>query len=163
MIESVVGWVLSTLALPSVGLPTVFAMSFISATLLPLASEPAVFAVIKANPSLLWAAIAAATAGNSLGGAVDYWLGFGAKKAMAEQQDSRWIGWLMHFGPKTLLLSWLPLVGDPLCVLAGWLKLPFWPSLIYMAAGKLFRYALLTWILLRVPDGIWHQIGAWLG
>jgi membrane protein YqaA with SNARE-associated domain len=163
MIEAAVAWLLSTLALPAVGLSTVFVISFISATLLPLASEPAVYAVIKSNHSLLWPAILAATAGNSLGGAVDYWLGFGAKKAVAEPRDSRWFGWLARFGPRMMLLSWLPLVGDPLCVLAGWLKLPFWPSLFYIAIGKFFRYVILTWILLRIPDGIWHQIGAWLG
>ena len=163
MIEAAVAWLLSALALPAVGLPTVFLVSFIAATLLPMASEPAVFAVIKSNEALLWPALLAATAGNSLGGAVDYWLGFGAKKALAEQQGSRWFGWMQRFGPRVLLMSWLPVVGDPLCVLAGWLKLPFWPAFFYMSIGKFFRYVALTWILLRIPDGIWHQIGAWLG
>lgn len=163
MIEAAVAWLLSALALPAIGLPTVFLVSLISATLLPMASEPAVFAVIKSNGALLWPAIFAATAGNSLGGAIDYWLGFGAKKALAEQQESRWFGWMRRFGPRVLLMSWLPLVGDPLCVLAGWLKLPFWASLFYIAIGKFFRYVALTWILLHIPDGIWHQIGAWLG
>jgi membrane protein YqaA with SNARE-associated domain len=167
MIESAVVWVLHILALPAVGLSSVFVVSFISATLLPLASEPAVFAVIKSNSALLWPAILAATAGNALGGAVDYWMGFGAKKAISEQatqqRGTRWFRGLEGFGPKVLLLSWLPLIGDPLCVLAGWLKWPFWPCFAYMAVGKGVRYIALTWILLWIPDGIWHQIGAWLG
>jgi len=42
------------------------------------------------------------------------------------------------------LLSWLPVVGDPLCAVAGWMRLPFWPCVFYMALGKLARYTLLT-------------------
>ena len=46
--------------------------------------------------------------------------------------------------PKACLLGWLPVVGDPLCTLAGWLKLPFWPCLVYMLIGKFFRYVVMT-------------------
>jgi membrane protein YqaA with SNARE-associated domain len=41
-------------------------------------------------------------------------------------------------------LSWLPVVGDPLCAVAGWLKLPFWPCVFYMAIGKFGRYVTMT-------------------
>ena len=68
------------LALPQFGLSTVFVVSFISATLLPLGSEPAVFGLIKLNPHLFWPAILVATAGNTLGGAVSWWMGVGAHK-----------------------------------------------------------------------------------
>ena len=61
----------------------------------------------------------------------------------------------------SLLLSWLPVVGDPLCSLAGWLKMPFWPSLIYMAMGKFLRYLTATALLMLVPDGVWHRILPW--
>jgi membrane protein YqaA with SNARE-associated domain len=44
--------------------------------------------------------------------------------------------WLEQLGPKACLLSWLPGVGDPLCAVAGWLRLPFWPCVGYMAVGK---------------------------
>lgn len=162
MVESAVAWLLATLAVPSVGLGSVFIISFISATLLPLGSEPAVFAVIKANPELFWAAILVATLGNTLGGAVDYWMGYGAKQAFAKERQTRWFGWLERFGAKTMLLSWLPGIGDPLCTLAGWLKLPFWPSLFYMAIGKFLRYITMTYLLLHVPDGFWHTVGNWL-
>jgi membrane protein YqaA with SNARE-associated domain len=162
MVESAVAWLLATLAVPSVGLGSVFIISFISATLLPLGSEPAVFAVIKANPELFWAVILVATLGNTLGGAVDYWMGYGAKQAFAKERQTRWFGWLERFGAKTMLLSWLPGIGDPLCTLAGWLKLPFWPSLFYMAIGKFLRYITMTYLLLHVPDGFWHTVGGWL-
>ena len=62
-----------------------------------------------------------------------------------------------------MLLSWVPGIGDPLCTLAGWLKIPFWPSVFYMAIGKFLRYVTVTVLLLYVPDGFWHQIARWLG
>lgn len=163
MIESAIAWLLHTLAVPGVGLGSVFVISFVSATLLPLGSEPAVFAVVKANAGLLWPVILVATAGNTLGGMVDYWMGYGAKQAFAKERQSRWFGWLERFGAKTMLLAWLPIIGDPLCTLAGWLKLPFWPSVLYMMIGKFLRYVTITLLLLHVPDGFWRQVADWVG
>jgi membrane protein YqaA with SNARE-associated domain len=142
---------LHTLALPEVGLSTVFVVSLISATLLPLGSEPAVFGLVKLNPDLFWAAIAVATAGNTLGGAIDWWMGYGAhtalnrfRKQANDAYHTRALQWLHRLGPKACLLSWLPGIGDPLCAVAGWLKLPFWPCLAYMAIGKCLRYITMT-------------------
>ncbi|MDC8760221.1 YqaA family protein [Janthinobacterium fluminis] len=163
MIESTIAWLLQLLAAPEVGLTSVFIISFISATLLPLGSEPAVFAVVKANAALFWPVIGVATVGNTLGGAVDYWLGYRAKQAFAKERDTRWFRWLARYGAKTMLLAWLPGIGDPLCTLAGWLKLPFWPSVAYMALGKLARYLTMTTLLLYVPDGVWRAIARLAG
>lgn len=158
MIGAMVNWLLALLAVPKIGLTSVFLISFISATLLPMGSEPAVFAVIKSNPSLYWSVILVATVGNTLGGVLDYAMGYYAKQAFAEERSSRWFRWLSHFGAKTMLLAWLPVIGDPMCTLAGWLKLPFWPSVAYMATGKFLRYVSMTWLLLSVPDGFWRGI-----
>ncbi|WP_394781492.1 YqaA family protein [Undibacterium sp.] len=163
MIETAVHWLLGALAVPKVGLTSVFLISFISATLLPLGSEPAVFAVIRANPALYWQVILVATIGNTLGGIVDYWMGYGAKQAFAAEQEAAWFHWLRRFGPKTMLLAWLPIIGDPICTLAGWLKLSFWPSVMYMAIGKSLRYIAMTYLLLAVPDGFWQKIAEMLG
>jgi membrane protein YqaA with SNARE-associated domain len=159
MIETAVLWLLKVLAAPTVGLTSVFLISFVSATLLPLGSEPAVFAVVKANEAMFWPAVLVATLGNTLGGAVDYLIGYRAKVAFAKERQSRWFSWLARYGAKTMLMSWLPGVGDPLCTLAGWLHLPFWPSVGYMAVGKLARYVVMTASLLYVPDGVWKRIG----
>ncbi len=159
MIETAVLWLLKVLAAPTVGLTSVFVISFVSATLVPLGSEPAVFAVVKANEAMFWPAILVATVGNTLGGVLNYGIGYRAKIAFAKERQSRWFGWLRRFGAKTMLLSWLPGIGDPLCSLAGWLHLPFWPSVMYMAIGKLARYLTMTAALLYVPDGFWKQIG----
>ncbi len=163
MIESTLYSLLTMLALPTVGLPAVFVISFIAATLLPLGAEPAVFAVIKANHALLWPAIIVATAGNTLGGMFDYWLGLRAKHAFAEERQTRWFGWLQRFGAKTMLLGWMPIIGDPLCTLAGWLKLPFWPCVFYMAIGKFVRFVVASWLLLHVSDEFWLRAAHWLG
>jgi membrane protein YqaA with SNARE-associated domain len=162
MIETAVLWLLKVLAAPAVGLTSVFLVSFVSATLLPLGSEPAVFAVVKANPAMFWPGILVATLGNTLGGAFDYLLGHRAKTTFARQRKTRWFAWLERYGAKTMLLSWVPGIGDPLCTLAGWLHLPFWPSVTYMAIGKFVRYVMMTAALLYVPDGVWQRLGALL-
>ncbi|HTN64877.1 MAG TPA: YqaA family protein [Burkholderiaceae bacterium] len=161
MIEAGVLWILGALALPQVGLSSVFLISILSATLLPIGSEPAVFAVIKANDALFWPALAVGTIGNTIGGAIGYGMGYGARQVWPREGNSRWLGWLQRFGPKTLLLAWLPAIGDPLCSLAGWLKLPFWACVGYMAIGKFLRYLAVTWLLLTVPDGFWRAVAHW--
>lgn len=136
------------LSLPEVGLSTVFAVAFVSATLLPMGSEPAVFAMVKLHPELFWPTVLVATAGNTLGGAVSWAMGYGAHKAWDRARktpsEQRALRWLERFGPKACLLSWLPVVGDPLCAVAGWLKFPFWACVAYMAVGKLGRYLTAT-------------------
>lgn len=148
---------LGMLALPQYGLSTLFFVSFVSATLLPLGSEPALFGLLKLNPGLFWPAVLVATAGNTLGGMVDWWMGWGAREVVDKYGKSRWhaqaLDWLRRMGPKACLLSWLPAVGDPLCAVAGWLRLPFWPCVLYMAIGKFLRYLVMTTALLYAFPG----------
>lgn len=148
---------LTALSLPQYGLGTVFVVSLVSATLLPMASVPAVFGLVKLNPELFWPALLVATAGNTAGGAITYWMGLGAERAYEKlthhSADGRALGWLRRWGPPACLLSWLPIVGDPLCGVAGWLRLPFWPCLLYMAIGKFARYVTMTAALLWVFPG----------
>ena len=162
---------LEWLALPELGLTTVFLISLISATLLPLGSEPAVSGLIMLNPDLFWPAILVATAGNTIGGMISWWMGLGAHKAWIIAREHRRAGhpaanakppreltrterrvriWLRKFGAKTCLLSWLPIVGDPLCAVAGWMRLPFWPCVGYMVIGKFLRYLVMTALFLKV-------------
>jgi membrane protein YqaA with SNARE-associated domain len=157
-IEAWIHGLLAALALPRYGLSTVFVIALVSATLLPMGSEPAVFGLLKLNPELFWPAVLVATAGNTVGGAITWWMGYGAEKAyesLAQRKpvEARALKWLERFGPRACLLSWLPLVGDPLCAVAGWLKLPFWPCVAYMAVGKFLRYVTMTAALLWVFPG----------
>jgi membrane protein YqaA with SNARE-associated domain len=155
-ITALLGW----LALPRFGLSTLFLISLLSATLLPLGSEPAVFGLVKLDESLFWPAVLVATAGNTVGGAISWWMGRGAEQAFERVRhrpphELRALAWLQRFGPRACLLSWLPLVGDPLCAVAGWLRLPFWPCVAYMAVGKLARYLTMTAALLWWFPGSW--------
>lgn len=148
---------LHALALPEFGLSTVFVVAFVAATLLPMGSEPAVFGLIKLNPQLFWPTILVATAGNTLGGMTSWWIGRAAHTAVDRYRDSpthlRALRWLERLGPKACVLAFLPIVGDPLCAVAGWLRMPALPCAGWMALGKFARYLVITAGLLWVwPD-----------
>lgn len=193
-LQSSIHALLAALALPGIGLPAIFLISLVSATLLPLGSEPAVFGYVHMAPHMFWPAVGVATLGNTLGGIVTYAMGAGAGNlwqrwrhadparsdafptaaATAQPADplpslssrapagGRWhaltTAWFRRFGPPALLLSWLPGVGDPLCAVAGWLRLPFWPSVCYMAIGKFLRYTVMTAALIHA----WPWVHQWL-
>lgn len=166
MEATLTAWIAALLAwaaVPAIGLPAVFIVALVSATLLPMGSEPVVFAVIKADPALFWPAIAVATLGNTLGGGISWAMGCGAARGYQRLKqhpppNPRLLAWLQRFGPKACLLSWLPVVGDPLCAVAGWLRLPLGPCLVYMAIGKFARYLLMTSALLWAMPG---QLGTY--
>lgn len=151
--------ILALFSLPQFGLSTVFVVSFISATLIPLGSEPVVFGLVKLNPELFWPAVLTATVGNTLGGAVSWAMGLASHRVVDKYRHStshlKALVWLEKIGPRACLLSWLPVVGDPLCAVAGWLKLSFWPCVFYMAIGKFIRYVLMTAALMGLFDIFW--------
>lgn len=148
---------LAALALPEYGLSTVAVVAFISATLLPLGSEPAVFGLVKLNPALFWPAIGVATISNTLGGMLNWWIGLGAHHVVDRWRPSathlRALDWLRRLGPRACFLSFLPVVGDPLCAVAGWLRLPLGACTAWMAAGKFVRYLAMTTALLHLWPG----------
>lgn len=155
LVHQLIGW----FALPRNGLSSVFVIAFVSATLLPLGSEPAVFGYAKLNPDQFWLVVLVATLGNTLGGMVDYWMGRGAKAAMAGKAGTvRYLRWFERLGPKALFVSFLPVIGDPMCTVAGWLRLPFWPCVMWIAIGRVIRYSVMTSLLLWVPDGWWRWL-----
>src|SRR5215210_3343921 len=92
------------LALPEVGLSTLFVAAFVSATLVPIGSEPAIYGVLRLNPELFWSAIFVATAGNTLGGMLDWWLGYEAHHISDKYSKSRHhlkaLDFLEKLGPK---------------------------------------------------------------
>jgi membrane protein YqaA with SNARE-associated domain len=164
--------------LPEFGLGAIFLVSLLASTLLPLGSEPALLTYVALTPSAVWLAVGVATAGNTLGGVITYWMGAGARRALAgppedsgpamaaqfvedvvpasEAKTTRPGRWQAHaeflaqrFGAPVLLFSWLPLVGDPLCGVAGWMRMPFWSCLFYIAVGKFARYAVICAAMLQ--------------
>ncbi len=148
---------LALLALPQYGLSSLFLISFLSATLLPMGSEPALLGLVELNPGLFWPAVVVASVGNTLGGALTWWMGKASRDLIMPKRSKhhvRALDWLERLGPKACLMAWLPLVGDPLCAVAGWLKLPFWPCVFYMAIGKCLRYIFMTLALMGLIDGV---------
>src|SRR5689334_1545524 len=115
---------------------TLFASSFLAATLLPGGSEVVLFGVLKLHPGALWSAIGIATLGNSLGGMSSYLIG----RLIPPKKDLPGLPALQNYGSPVLLLSWVPFIGDPLCVAAGWLRLDPLLSLLFISLGKLARY-----------------------
>lgn len=123
----------------SAGLWALFVSSFLAATLLPGGSEAVLFGVLKLHPSQLWPALAVATLGNTLGGLSSYVIG----RVIPPRQTLKGLASVQRYGAPVLLLSWVPIIGDPLCVAAGWLRLNLWWSTFYIALGKFLRYALI--------------------
>ena len=143
---------LTNVATPEIGLVVLFVCAVLAATLLPLGSEPVLLALLAFYPELLWPSMLVATFGNTLGGAIGWWMGYGAQRWMAKRLNQervtvhmRALNWLERIGPPACLGAWLPIIGDPLCVVAGYLRLPFWPCLAYMAIGKGLRYLLIIY------------------
>ena len=128
----------------SLELGGLFLSSFLAATLLPGGSEAALFAVLKLDAGLLWPALMLATLGNTLGGMSSYLLG----RFLPERRPAKWLGFVQRYGSPALLLAWAPLIGDALCVAAGWLRLNAAWVLLFMAAGKLARYMVIAWLML---------------
>ena len=112
-----------------------FAASFVAATLFPLPSEAALFAYLQANPANAVLAVTVATIGNTLGGMTSYWIG----RALPPK-GMKGISLVRRYGAPVTFLAWLPVVGDALCVAAGWLRIHWAAALAFMAAGRLARY-----------------------
>lgn len=127
---------------PEGGLVGLVLASFLAATLVPLSSEAVLFAYLKLNPDYALPAIALATIGNTAGGMTSYALGrlFPARRKVSEQT----LRLLRRFGPAATFFAWLPLVGDALCLAAGWLRINWLAALGFMAAGRLARYLVIA-------------------
>ena len=115
---------------------SLFISSFLAATLLPGGSEAALFGVLKGYPETLWAALLVATIGNTLGGMVSFGMGW----LLPQTQQLKHVEKLRRYGTPALLLAWVPLLGDALCLAAGWLRLNPWRAALFMAVGKFARY-----------------------
>lgn len=124
------------------GLAGLFVSAFVSATILPGNSELALMAFLKVLPDRAAEAIAVATLGNTLGGLTTY--GLGRLLPQRTIPARRATGWVRRHGAWTLLLAWLPLIGDALCGAAGWLRVSWWAAALAMAAGKLARYVVVA-------------------
>jgi membrane protein YqaA with SNARE-associated domain len=134
------------------GLPGLFLLSFLASTILPVGSEWLLVAlVVNGEEALL--PVGVATVGNTLGACTTYLLGvfggpflIGRVLRVDAEARARAAGFYARFGSWSLLLSWLPVVGDPLCLAGGLLRVPFYRFLLLVAAGKAARYAAVAFL-----------------
>lgn len=134
--EALTHWLNSDLSLWGL-----FISSLLAATLLPGGSELVLAGVLQLHPDLLWSALVLATLGNTLGGMVSFGMGW----LLPMTQQLKHVEKVRKFGTPALLLAWAPLLGDALCVAAGWLRLNPWHAALFMAIGKLARYLVIAW------------------
>lgn len=121
---------------------SLFASSFLAATLLPGGSEVALFAVLRKYPDALWMSLGLATLGNTLGGMVSFGMGW----LLPQTQQLKHVEKVRRYGTPALLFAWAPLVGDALCLAAGWLRQSWWQAALFMAIGKFARY----WVIAQI-------------
>ncbi|MGE5339484.1 MAG: YqaA family protein [Gemmatimonadota bacterium] len=122
------------------GFVGLFISSFVSATLVPGNSEIVLLALLHKFPEAFWRAIAVATVGNTAGGMTSYLIG----RLIPNRAEHKAILHLRRYGQAALLLSWLPVIGDALCVGAGWLRFNPWLAALMLALGKFARYGFLA-------------------
>jgi membrane protein YqaA with SNARE-associated domain len=137
------------------GLFSLFLLSFLAATLIPLGSEWLLVTMLLAKGEP-WTIVAVATAGNYLGALSTYWIGlYGGDflKQRVLRMDEKSVGkaekFYARFGSYSLLLSFLPIVGDPICLIGGLLRVRFIRFSLLVVSGKLARYAAVAWLTLQ--------------
>lgn len=131
--------------------PALFLSAFGAATLLPLQSEAVLVALLLAGQHPLWALLLVATLGNVLGSWVNWLLG----RSIQHYRERRWFpvsparlqqaqDWYARYGRWSLLLSWMPVIGDPLTLVAGVMRERLWVFLAIVTLAKASRYAVLA-------------------
>lgn len=134
---------------------SMLASSFLSATILPGSSEALLVGLLLAGNVSAVNLVLIAAAGNTLGGLTTILLG----RLLPLKQQGRWhqtaVAWLHRLGPVALIFSWLPVIGDLLCVIAGWLRFAWLPMVIFLIIGKTVRYIVLAAATLQGMEW-WH-------
>ncbi len=125
------------------GLLALFLLCFLSATILPLSSELVFLWFLSESTFSTAEVLLIASLGNCLGGLTNYFLGFFGSKFFKIKKDAKAFYLAHKYGFFAAFFSWIPFIGDPLLVALGFLKSPFWKSMLLMSMGKVLRYVLL--------------------
>ncbi len=134
-----------------------FSSSFLAATLLPGGSEALLGYAAQQGLAPLPALWLVATLGNTLGGLSSWGIGWWLSRRFPDRglhkpEHHRALARIQRFGSPLLLLSWLPVIGDPLCLAAGWAGIRLAPATLFIVVGKGIRYALLILLLPLIFD-----------
>jgi membrane protein YqaA with SNARE-associated domain len=138
------------------GYAALLALSFLASTLLPMGSEWLLVLMLAKGYDPV-SSVLVATTGNTLGACTTWLVGryggdwlLGRLFRISEQQRQRAETWYQRYGSLSLLFSWLPVVGDPLCLVGGLFKISFPVFVVLAGTGKLLRYAVIAWLTLRM-------------
>jgi membrane protein YqaA with SNARE-associated domain len=124
-----------------------FGVSFAAATLVPMPSEAALYGYLMLHPDDATLAVGTATLGNTLGGMTTYLVGRFIPEKTRSRINQKTVKHLQRYGAPATFFAWLPIVGDALCLAAGWLRIRWWAALAFMAAGRLARYIAVVFLL----------------
>jgi membrane protein YqaA with SNARE-associated domain len=141
------------LSITEVGLIAIGITSFLAATVLPLGSEPYLIGFLELHPEKYLEALVVASIANTFGGVSTWYLGNLSNRIITStsrfEKYPKLLILLNKYGSKLLILSWLPVIGDVISGLAGWLKLPLLPCFFYMLIGKSLRYIIIASLFLQ--------------
>jgi membrane protein YqaA with SNARE-associated domain len=136
---------------------TLFFVALGAASVLPMASEPMLVGMLLLADAQPWLLVLVASLGNVLGSVINYVLG----RMIERFRDRPWFpadnraldraqGWYHRWGRWSLLLSWAPIIGDPLTVVAGVMREPLWSFVLLVAIAKTGRYVVLALVTLGI-------------
>ncbi len=126
--------------------------AFVSATIFPMGSEALFIYDINQNLNI-YILLLVATFGNSLGSVINYWFGYNGedylekKKILKSSQLNKYRDFFNKYGSFSLLLSWMPIIGDPITVVAGLLKYNIYKFILLVTFAKFFRYLFLAYLV----------------
>jgi membrane protein YqaA with SNARE-associated domain len=133
---------------------SLFTISFLAATILPFSSELTLAGLIATSNYDNLLLLIVASFGNTLGSVVNWALGFYSRNLTTkkwfpfkETQIERSSKWFSKFGKFSLLFAWVPIIGDPLTLVAGLLRVRFLDFLILVMIGKISRYLVIFYLL----------------
>jgi len=142
------------LSITEVGLIAIGITSFLASTVMPLGSEPYLLAFLELHPQQYLEAVVIASIANTLGGVSTWYLGYLSNRfvnsASKFEKHHKLLIYMKKYGASMLIFSWLPVVGDVISGLAGWMKLPLGPCFLYMLIGKSLRYIIIVVTFLQI-------------
>lgn len=151
-------------------LTSLFVGSLLASTLIPGGVEALLYYLYQAGEHGFSTLLMVATVGNTLGAIISYFIGFVLHRSLAgfgwhqriqklfKLQDKA-LSRVKKWGVPILFFSWLPIIGDPLCLAAGYLRLAFLPSAAMIFISKFVRYAVLLWVFTQ-PWSAWSSAAA---
>ena len=128
-----------------------FIAAFLAATILPAQSELGLAALYASGDFRLVGLVLVASIGNTLGAVVNWFIGRGIESfkdrkwfPATDKQLTRASTWYGKYGRWSLLISWMPIIGDPITLVAGIFREPLWRFLLIVGFAKTARYAVLA-------------------